>query len=193
MMALLLSATPASAHTGLAGGFGAGFAHPWNGADHMLAMIAVGIWGAILGRPLIYLLPVVFPLVMVVGAELAMFGMTMPPVEIGVALSVTALGLCIACGFRAPTWMACAIVGCFGLLHGVAHGAELPTATDPLGYASGFVLATGSLHLLGIGLGRFDRRILRLAGGAICLAGCWFLSALILVASLHFVTPDHLE
>src|SRR5439155_12634301 len=96
--ALLLAAAPAAAHsgTGLAGGIVSGFAHPLSGWDHILAMVAVGLWGAFLGRPLIYLLPVVFPLTMVAGAILVMFGTPMQPVEDGIALSVLVLGGCIA-------------------------------------------------------------------------------------------------
>ncbi len=152
--ALLLS-NPAAAHmgTGLPGGFVSGFRHPFSGIDHLLAMISVGLWGAFLGRPLIYALPVVFPAMMVVGAILGMFVVPLPPVELGIALSVVVLGGCIALSLRAPVWAASIIVAVFAVFHGYAHGKELPSAADPVSYSAGFVLATGLLHVAGIGLG----------------------------------------
>lgn len=177
-----LVAMPAEAHggTGLPGGLVAGIEHPFTGADHLLAMVAVGIWGAYLGRPLIYALPVLFPLMMVGGAVLGMFGLPMPRVELGIAFSVLVLGLCIALSIRAPAWVACLVVGAFALLHGYAHGRELPSAADPVGYSTGFVLATGLLHVSGIGIGLFrDRpggdRATRTVGAAIAALGAWFL------------------
>ena len=152
--ALLLS-NPAAAHmgTGLPGGFVSGFRHPFSGIDHLLAMISVGLWGAFLGRPLIYALPVVFPAMMVVGAILGMFVVPLPPVEPGIALSVVVLGGCIALSLRAPVWAASIIVAVFAVFHGYAHGKELPSAADPVSYSAGFVLATGLLHVAGICLG----------------------------------------
>jgi urease accessory protein len=152
--ALLLS-NPAAAHmgTGLPGGFVSGFRHPFSGVDHLLAMISVGLWGAFLGRPLIYALPVVFPAMMVVGAIMGMFVVPLPPVEIGIALSVVVLGGCIALSVRAPVWAASIIVAVFAVFHGYAHGKELPSAADPISYSAGFVLATGLLHVAGICLG----------------------------------------
>ncbi|MDH4386791.1 MAG: HupE/UreJ family protein [Caulobacter sp.] len=177
----LIAAGPAAAHTGAAleGGFVAGFAHPLRGFDHLLAMVAVGIWGAFLGRPLILLLPMVFPTVMAVGGVGGMAGLPFPPVELGIALSVLVLGLAIAFAQRAPVWAACLMVGLFGLFHGFAHGQELPVAGDPLAYSLGFVLATGLLHLAGIALGLLSRYppgrlALRGAGAAIAAAGGWF-------------------
>lgn len=173
---------PAYAHTGtgLAGGFLAGFAHPLSGADHLLAMVSVGLWGAFLGRPLIHVLPVVFPAMMVGGAMLGMFGASLPPVETGIALSVLVLGACIALAWRAPAWAAVAVVALFALFHGYAHGRELPAAADPVGYSSGFVLATGLLHAAGIALGMLCARpvgmaIARGLGASIGAAGLWFL------------------
>ena len=178
----LLASTPASAHTGtgLAGGFVSGFVHPLTGFDHLLAMVSVGLWGAFLGRPLIYVLPVVFPVVMVFGAALGMFDVRVPAVEIGVALSVVVLGSCIAMAFRAPVWVACATVGAFAIFHGYAHGRELPSAADPVGYSAGFVLATGMLHVTGIGIGFLNEKpvgvpLTRGVGGLIAVAGVWFL------------------
>ena len=178
---MLASPSVALAHTGtgLAGGLSAGFAHPFTGFDHLLAMVSVGLWGAFLGRPLIYVLPVVFPMVMVAGAVLGMFGVPLPSVEMGIALSVTVLGTCIALALRAPVWAAAAIVGAFAIFHGYAHGRELPSAADPAGYSTGFVLATGLLHVLGIGIGCLNRWphgvvLTRGVGGAIGAIGFWF-------------------
>ena len=114
--ALLLS-NPAAAHmgTGLPGGFVSGFKHPFSGIDHLLAMISVCLWGAFLGRPLIYALPVVFPAMMVVGAIMGMFVVPLPPVELGIALSVVVLGGCIALSVRAPVWAAGLIVAIFAV------------------------------------------------------------------------------
>jgi urease accessory protein len=177
-----LVAMPASAHagTGLSGGFASGFVHPMTGIDHLLAMISVGLWGAFLGRPLIYTLPVIFPLMMVGGAAVGMFGFRIPCVEVGVAASVLVLGGCIAMSLEAPVWLASLIVATFAVFHGYAHGRELPSAADPIGYSVGFVVATGLLHVLGIGIGLVNGMprgilILRSVGAAIGCAGVWFL------------------
>src|SRR5580658_8176127 len=123
-----LFSNPAAAHTGtgLPGGFVSGFIHPFSGLDHLLAMVSVGLWGAFLGRPLIYVLPVVFPAMMVGGAILGMFLVPLPPVEIGIALSVLVLGGCIALSVKAPVSAACVVVAIFAIFHGYAHGRELP-------------------------------------------------------------------
>lgn len=182
----LVDATPAAAHggTGLAGGIAAGFAHPFGGLDHMLAMVAVGLWGAFLGRPLVTALPMVFPAMMAVGGALGIAGMPLPPVEIGIAVSVLVLGGLIAGAVRLGVVAACLIVAVFAVFHGYAHGLELPSAADPLGYSLGFVVATGLLHLAGIALGLVDRwprgrLAMRAAGGLIAIAGCIFLAAAI--------------
>lgn len=180
--AALVFSIPVQAHTGtgLPGGFVSGFKHPFSGVDHLLAMISVGIWGAFLGRPLIYLLPVIFPALMVGGAIMGMLGVPVPPVEIGIALSVFVLGSCIALSVRAPVWAASLIVAVFAIFHGYAHGRELPSAADPIGYSAGFVFATGLLHVLGIGIGFLNDRpgglmATRSAGGIIAAMGVWFL------------------
>ena len=154
VLSLLLGSTvEAHVGTGLAGGFGSGFKHPLIGFDHVLAMVSVGLWGAFLGRPLIFALPVVFPAMMVVGAIMGMFVVPLPSVELGIALSVVVLGGCIALSARAPVWAASIIVAVFAVFHGYAHGKELPSAADPISYSAGFVLATGLLHVAGICLG----------------------------------------
>ena len=176
-------AAPALAHSaqGLSGGFGAGFLHPFAGPDHLLAMVSVGLWGAFLGRPMIAALPVIFPGVMAFGALLAILNVPQPPIELGIALSVLALGAAIAFGYRAPIWIAGTLTGLFGLFHGYAHGAEIPSLADPVAYSTGFVLATGSLHVAGIGLGMANRLpggalAIRGVGAAIALSGAYFLA-----------------
>lgn len=180
-VALVPSAAWAHVEGGaLVGGFASGFAHPLGGLDHVVAMVAVGLWGAFLGAPAIWLLPVVFPLVMAVGGVLGIVGVPIPSVEVGIALSAVILGLMVAVGVRAPIWLAAVIVGAFAIFHGYAHGAELPSGANVLGYSAGFVLATGMLHLAGIALGLLTRWkagewIVRGAGAAISAAGLMFL------------------
>jgi urease accessory protein len=180
---LLCSAQPAFAHSDprLAGGLLAGLEHPLSGPDHLLAMIAVGLWGAFLGRPLIALLPVIFPTVMAFGGALGMIGVPMPPVEIGIAVSLLTLGAAIALGWRAPVWLASIVVAIFAIFHGYAHGAELPSMADPIAFSLGFVIATGSLHVAGIAIGLIARRpggamAVRGMGMAIALAGVYYLT-----------------
>ena len=185
--ALALLPQDAQAHSAktLAGGFMAGFAHPFSGPDHLLAMVSVGLWGAFLGRPLIAALPVIFPTVMALGALLAMIGMPQPPIELGIALSVLVLGIAIAAAWRAPVWLACVIIAVFAVCHGFAHGSEIPSLADPIAYSTGFMLATGSLHLAGIGLGTINARrggilITRGMGAAVAVAGLYFLGAVVM-------------
>ncbi len=183
ILTFLFSPGPVSAHqgTGLPGGFESGFLHPLTGFDHMLAMVSVGLWGAFLGRPLIIALPMIFPSMMVIGAGLAMLGMPLPPVELGIAVSVLVLGAMLLFAVRAPVPVACGVVALFALFHGYAHGSELPSAADPVGYSVGFVLCTGMLHVVGIALGtiraqRGGDAVLRAAGGAIALCGVFFVT-----------------
>ena len=155
----ILLAAPASAHSvgNSAVGFAAGFLHPLTGLDHMLAMVSVGIWGAQLGAPALWLLPIAFPLVMAVGGALGIVGVPLPGSEVLVALSVLVLGAFVVYGRPVPVGAALAIVGVFAIAHGHAHGAELPNAADALAFTIGFVGATGLLHLAGIGIGLLGR------------------------------------
>ena len=185
VLTLLPQAAQAHSSKNLAGGFMAGFVHPFTGVDHLLAMVSVGLWGAFLGRPLIAALPVIFPAVMALGALLAMIGMPQPPIELGIALSVLVLGVAIAAAWRAPVWLACTIVAVFAVFHGFAHGTEIPSLADPIAYSTGFMLATGSLHLAGIGLGTINSlrggiMITRGMGAAVALAGLYFLGVVLL-------------
>ncbi|MBG6082117.1 HupE/UreJ family protein [Rubrivivax gelatinosus] len=172
----------ASAHTGdgVVGGFASGFLHPLLGWDHVAAMVAVGLWGAFLGRPAIWVLPVVFPLVMTVGGALGVAGVPLPGVEIGIALSAVLLGGAVAFAARPALWVAALLVGAFAVFHGHAHGTELPGAADPVAYSLGFVVATGLLHLAGIALGEtvrwpYGRAVVRATGALIAGAGVFFL------------------
>jgi urease accessory protein len=171
------AATAASAHTGEGGasGFASGFMHPILGWDHVIAMVAVGLWGAFLGRPAIWVLPIVFPLVMAMGGALGVAGVPLPGVEVGIALSAIVLGGMVAFAARPPLWAAAVIVGAFAVFHGHAHGMELPEAADPLTYSLGFVLATGMLHLGGIAFGLLVRwpagKVAVRTGGALIAAG----------------------
>jgi urease accessory protein len=183
-MLLVLACTPALAHTGSAGGgFVGGFAHPLFGLDHMVAMVAVGLWGAFLGAPAIWLLPIVFPLVMALGGVLGILGVPLPGVETGIALSAVVLGVMVALAARPHLGIAALLVAAFAVFHGHAHGSEFPPGADVVAYSIGFVVATGLLHLAGIAFGQLARwplgRIaVRTAGAAIALAGLGFLSGI---------------
>ena len=181
----MLVAGPVLAHTeeGVTGGFLSGFTHPIAGWDHVIAMVAVGLWGAFLGFPAIWLLPIVFPVVMAFGGAMGIVGIPLPQVETGIALSAIVLGLSVAFAVRPPLSIAAILVGIFAIFHGHAHGTELPEAASPFAYAVGFVIATGLLHLMGIGLGQAvrwpaGRIVVRAGGGAIALAGMAFLTGL---------------
>lgn len=183
---LLLVVHAAEAHTGssMSGGFSSGFIHPILGWDHVAAMVAVGLWGAFLGNPAIWLLPVVFPLVMAFGGALGVLGIPLPGVETGIALSAIVLGAMVAFAVRPPIWFAALIVAVFAIFHGYAHGTELPESANPLSFSLGFVIATGLLHLCGIALGLLTRWpagtvAVRTGGGIIMLAGLGFLAGLL--------------
>jgi urease accessory protein len=182
VLLLLAAVEPASAHVqgGQAQGLLTGLRHPISGLDHVLAMIAVGLWGAQLGAPAVWTLPVIFPMVMALGGFLGLVGVSLPGVEIGIALSAVLLGLVVAAETRPPLVAAAVLVGFFAIFHGHAHGAELPAGESGLTYSIGFVIATGCLHLVGIAIGvahawPAGRMLLRLAGAAVMLAGLGFL------------------
>ena len=182
LLALALFPSTASAHqeTGTVWGFRSGFIHPLTGLDHIAAMVAVGLWGAFLGAPAMWVLPVVFPLVMAFGGALGVLGVPLPGVETGIALSSLVLGIAVAFGTRPPLWVAALIVGTCAIFHGHAHGAEMPKATNATTYAIGFVIATGLLHLSGIAFGllvrwSWGKKLVRLGGVAIAFIGFGFL------------------
>ncbi len=182
-LGLLLGSSTAMAHMGdgANGGFAAGFLHPILGWDHVVAMVAVGLWGAFLGRPAIWVLPVVFPLVMTVGGALGVIGVPLPAVETGIAASAIVLGCMVALAARPPLWVAAVIVGVFAIFHGHAHGTELPASANPIAFSLGFVMATGLLHVAGIGFGLlvrwpYGKLAVRVCGGAIAAVGVGFLT-----------------
>jgi urease accessory protein len=179
---LLLLAVPAHAHEreGAAAGFLSGLGHPVSGLDHVLAMVAVGLWGAQLGAPALWVLPVTFPMVMALGGFLGLVGVALPGVEVGIAASAILLGVVVAREVRPPLGVAAALVGFFAVFHGHAHGTELPAGESGLHYSIGFVMATGLLHGVGIAMGLVHRwpagRIaLRIAGAVVVAAGLAFL------------------
>lgn len=185
LLITLLSLTSlAMAHEdagGITGGFVSGLLHPVLGWDHVAAMVAVGLWGAFLGMPAIWVLPVVFPLVMALGGVAGLLGLPVPAVETGIAVSAIVLGLAVAFKVRPPLWVAGIVVAGFAIFHGYAHGTELPEAANPIAYSAGFMIATGLLHMAGIGLGHLVRWsagkwLVQAVGALIALAGVAFLT-----------------
>lgn len=180
--ALLLVPLTALAHVdgGAAGGFLSGLSHPISGLDHVLAMVAVGLWGAQLGAPAIWLLPVAFPIMMAFGGLLGLSGIELPAVELGIALSAVILGALILGAIRLPLAAALLVVGFFAIFHGHAHGTEMTAGQSAILYSIGFVIATGLLHAAGIAIGlihRWDtgRVALRGAGAVVMAGGVFFL------------------
>jgi len=180
LLILLHSSAFAHVERGQAIGFITGFRHPWSGLDHVLAMIAVGIWGAQLGNPAMWLLPVTFPMVMSMGAFMGLLGIPLPGTEIGIALSAILLGAMVHGEVRPKLIVAAVLVGFFAVFHGHAHGTELPPGESGLLYSMGFVIATGCLHGVGIAIGLVHRwpagkLALRGAGAFIAFMGVVFL------------------
>jgi urease accessory protein len=182
LAAVLLSPLTVLAHVegGAAGGLLSGFGHPISGLDHVLAMVAVGLWGAQLGAPAIWLLPVAFPTMMAFGGLLGLSGVELPAVELGIALSAVILGALILGAIRLPLAAALLVVGFFAVFHGHAHGTEMTPGQSAILYSIGFVIATGLLHALGIGVGlihhwRVGRIALRGAGSVVLAGGLFFL------------------
>ncbi len=183
-LALLVIPGAADAHIiqGGAVGFQSGFTHPLTGPDHFLAMFAVGLWGAQMGGRSVWTLPVTFPLIMVLGGIMGILGVPLIGIETGIAASIIALGLAIAFSWKPPEWVALLLISIFAICHGYAHGSELPKAADPADFAIGFVIATGLIHLFGIGVGLalykpYEGRIARALGALIALGGVYFLVA----------------
>jgi len=176
----LFALTPmlAQAHIlpGESHGFASGFNHPLHGLDHILAMVAVGLWAAQLGGRALWLVPASFVGFMSFGGVLGMMQFHLPMVEAGILASVLILGILIAASARLPLVVAMALTGLFAVFHGHAHGTEVPLAASGFTYAVGFALATAALHACGIGLGmlaqkRLPAPMLRFAGVGITLAG----------------------
>jgi urease accessory protein len=163
-----------------AGGFVTGFRHPLSGLDHIIAMVAVGLWGAQLGAPAIWILPIAFPMVMAFGGMLGLMGVPLPGTEYGIAASALLLGAAVLFEARPPLAIAALLVAFFAIFHGHAHGTELPPGENGLLYSMGFVIATGCLHGVGISIGVVHRwawgqRLLRFAGAVVMLGGGVFM------------------
>lgn len=183
LSAAVLAAGPALAHTGPGaheGAFAAGFAHPFGGLDHLVAMLAVGLWAALRGGAAVLLWPAAFVLALLAGFALALSGAHLPLHEPMILASLVGLGLAIALALRMPAGLAVAAIALFGLFHGFAHGLETAGA-DASGFAAGFALASALLHAAGIGLGvliaRAPTGATRVAGGAV--AACGLILALV--------------
>ncbi len=163
----------ALAHPGHAGGLTDGLVHPFTGLDHVLAMVAVGLWASQLGRRAMWLLPAVFPVVMAAGAVMGAYGVALPWVELGIVASVVVLGIAVALGLQVSLVVSATLVGVFALFHGHAHGNEFPAADSPLLHGIGFIAATVTLHAIGIAAGLLTQRplVMRTAGGAIAAVG----------------------
>jgi urease accessory protein len=179
-LAMWPSSALAHEQAGAAAGFLTGLAHPISGLDHVIAMVAVGLWGAQLGAPAMFLLPVAFPMVMAIGGMLGLIGVSLPGIEIGIAVSAVVLGAVVLASAQPRVWVALVIVGLFAVFHGHAHGTELPPGQSGLFYSIGFVAATGILHAFGILLGLvhrwpIGRLALRAAGALVSIAGMAFL------------------
>jgi urease accessory protein len=181
---MLISIWPLAAwghvEAGQAGGFLSGLSHPVSGLDHVIAMVAVGLWGAQLGMPALMALPLAFPILMACGGMLGLLGIPLPGVEIGIAVSALVLGALVLGQVRLPLIAAVGLVACFAVFHGHAHGTELEAGHNAMLYSLGFVIATGMLHAVGIGIGlihRWDlgRKLLRGAGALVMAGGLYFL------------------
>ncbi|MGE4405162.1 HupE/UreJ family protein [Pseudomonas sp.] len=180
--ALLLSPALAFAHAGHDhAGLLSGLAHPVFGLDHLLAMLAVGLWAAQQQGKARWALPLTFIATMLLGGLFGFAGIEMPLLESGIAGSVLALGLLVALAVRPPLAIAAALTALFALGHGVAHGLELPELSSPWGYAAGFVAATAALHAAGYALVRYLPQaaapLVRVAGVGAALTGAWLLAA----------------
>jgi urease accessory protein len=191
LLALVLALTPslALAHVGVGetSGVAHGFMHPISGTDHILAMVAVGLFAAHLGGRALWLVPLSFVAMMAFGGVLGMAGIGLAYVEVAIGLSVVVLGIIVAARVNPPVAIAMALVGFFAIFHGHAHGAEMPETASGLAYGVGFILATALLHAIGIGVGisigkagqRYSRTISQIAGGAMALAGVAMLGGII--------------
>lgn len=179
---LLAAATPALAHTGIQtiSGFLSGVVHPLGGLDHALAMISVGLFAVLLGGQALWVLPMSFVTMMLIGGMVGMTGIDLPAVELGIAASIVVLGAVVTWGRRWPIQAAVALVGVFAVFHGYAHGAEIPAGANAAFYSLGFALASMMLHGLGIILGLTSFRWMkagRLAGAAVAVTGIFLFFA----------------
>lgn len=180
----LLTPSIALAHVGVGdtSGVAHGFMHPVSGLDHVLAMVAVGMFAAPLGGRALWLVPLAFMTMMALGGTLGIPGVGMPYLELGIGLSVVMLGAALALALAPPLAVAMALAGLFAIFHGMAHGAEMPVTASALAYGLGFITATAMLHAIGIALGLLaarKRRVSQFAGGAMAVAGLSIVGGLI--------------
>lgn len=183
---LAVMSSAAMAHTGLgySHGLAQGFLHPVTGLDHVLAMVAIGIFAAVIGRRALWMVPGAFMAFMLAGGALAMAGVVVPFVETGIALSVIVLGAVVALRWQAEVAIAVLLAAFFAIFHGYAHGAEMPADAGAATYAAGFLASTALLHAAGLALGwgvsrHADARLARVGGAAVAVAGVGLLSGLI--------------
>ena len=170
VLAAATLSTVAEAHTGAGAATGPwhGFLHPFSGADHVLAMFAVGLFAYLLKGRALWLVPLSFVAMMAAGGALGSLDAGLPLVETGIALSLVAIGGLVALGRSIPVAAAMATVGLFAIFHGQAHGSEMPATVSGLGYGIGFLAATALIHAAGIGGGFLSAR---LAGGRLLRTG----------------------
>ncbi len=180
---VLATALTAAAHDAgvSADGFDAGLLHPFTGWDHGATMIGVGLWAALLGRAAVWLLPATFPMVMALGIAMGASGIPLAGIETGLAVSALVLGTAVLMAARPPLGAAALIIGIFAAFHGHAHGARMLQAGEPLAYGTGFLLSTGALNLVGVGIGLIagaarGTPAARATGGAVGLAGLGLLA-----------------
>ncbi len=180
LVVLGLMPVAALAHSGAGHvtGFHTGFAHPFSGADHLLAMLAVGLWASQLGGRAVWGVPTAFVSLMLIGGYLGMAGVALPLVEVGILGSVMVLGALVAGAVRVPMLVSVLLVGFFAIFHGHAHGAEMLSLQDAYSYSLGFALATALLHAAGVVSGMYLERLLkqsftRFAGLAIVVSGIY--------------------
>ncbi|HEY6096298.1 MAG TPA: HupE/UreJ family protein [Gallionellaceae bacterium] len=181
LLALLTLSSSAFAHPGHPyGGIGSGLLHPFSGLDHLLGMVAVGLWAAQGGAQRVWLLPATFMAVLAIGAGVALFAPGLPLIETGIAASVLVLGLILALAVKVPATLSIALTAAFGFVHGYAHGSEMPALASPALYAAGFLIATAALHVTGAVIGLQARarfaRWTQAGGALIALAGVWMLA-----------------
>ena len=182
LLAGLVASGTAMSHTGIraASGFSAGWAHPLMGLDHLLAMVAVGVWAVQLGGRFLLILPAIFVAAMAAGAAGGIYGIALPQVESMMALSVLALGMLVALAVKTRWHWPVSLIALFAMFHGHAHGTEMPEFSTPWLYFAGFMIATASLHALGVAAGaalKSHPGFLRTGGVAVGVAGSWLLLA----------------
>ena len=178
ILAALVTPSIAHAHTGAehALSFASGFAHPFTGLDHLLAMVAVGLWAGLNSGRALWVWPVAFVLVMLFGGALGMAGVELPMVETGILASVVVLGLLVLGAAQWPVVLGAALIAAFAVLHGHAHGAELPVGAAAVTYAAGFALGTAMLHVIGLSVAHYattagSERVVRAAGAFVAVGG----------------------